>query len=267
VRRHAVLITVLLLAVLLSSCQKAPRRPAAQAPAPAVAAAQPQAGAAAPTPSAPVTAAPAGSQPAAPQAGAPAAAPTPAQGQAAAAQAPSSQAPVTLPDAAAQGKAPPKALASVNTLMALDRDRRTLPEDFKIGPLGDQQGGSSDERAAMANAEKFFSRLVKGTIEKILMAPEARAALSDTLAYGLSREPPPVSFRLGTARTREDGEITTTVRLFGAEGTAEGEVYLSKSGAQWLVSDLQLSLAQMALKREKPKEKFFPSAYRWLLEE
>ena len=51
------------------------------------------------------------------------------------------------------------------------------------------------------------------------------------------------------------------------DGTAEGEIYMAKPKAQWLVTDLQLSLAQMAVKREKPKEKFFPSAYRWLLEE
>jgi hypothetical protein len=42
---------------------------------------------------------------------------------------------------------------------------------------------------------------------------------------------------------------------------------MSKPAAQWLVSDLQLSMGQMAVTKEKPKEKFFPSAYRWLLEE
>ena len=87
------------------------------------------------------------------------------------------------------------------------------------------------------------------------------------LAYGLQQGNTPASFRLGSAKTRDDGEITATVRLFGTAGTAEGEIYMSKPAAQWLVSDLQLSMAQMAVTKEKPKEKFFPSAYRWLLEE
>jgi hypothetical protein len=47
----------------------------------------------------------------------------------------------------------------------------------------------------------------------------------------------------------------------------EGEIYIAASGSQWLVADLQLSLAQLSVRREKPKEKFFPLEYRWLLEE
>ena len=45
-----------------------------------------------------------------------------------------------------------------------------------------------------------------------------------------------------------------------------GDLYVARR-QKWLVSDLQLSLAQLAVKREKAKEKYFPSAYRWLLEE
>ena len=167
-----------------------------------------------------------------------------------------------------QGQAaPPRALASVSTLVALDRDRRTLPEDFKVGPLGDERGGSVDEQAAMGAADTFLSRLVKGSVEKSLIAPGSQSSLSDSLAYGLEQGSAPRSFRRGIAKTRDDGEITATVRLFGPEGTAEGEIYMAKPKAQWLVADLQLSLAQMAVKLEKPNEKFFPSAYRWLLEE
>jgi hypothetical protein len=162
---------------------------------------------------------------------------------------------------------PPKALASAGTLMALDRDARLLPEDFKIGPLDDGRDGSADEKTAVLAAASFLSRLAKGGVEKSLIAPDSQATLSDSLAYGLQRGPAPSSWRIGTAKTHDDGEITAPVRLFGPEGTAEGEIYLVKSSQKWLVSDLQISLAQMAEKREKPKEKFFPSAYRWLLED
>jgi hypothetical protein len=254
---------ILLLTLAFSSCQKTPRKPAAEpkadpgAGAAAVAATRQQQG--------PQTAqgAPAVS---APQA---AVAPAPAAQRPVAAQPQQGARPITLaPDIPGQGQAPPpRALASISTLMALDRDRRTLPEDFKIGPLGDERGGSVEEQAAIGAADKFLSHLVKGTVDKSLIAPESQASLTDMLTYGLQQGTTPAAFRLGTAKTRDDGEITATVRLFGPDGTAEGEIYMEKPKTQWLVTDLQLSLAQMAVKREKPKEKFFPSAYRWLLEE
>ncbi|MGA2478741.1 MAG: hypothetical protein ABSG63_08340, partial [Spirochaetia bacterium] len=194
---------ILLLALLFSSCQKAPRKPAAAPPktdtaAPA-AVAHPAATAAQPV------ASPA-PQPAQPQAG---------------------SKPITLsPDIPVQGQTPPpRTLPSTALLMALDRDRNTMPEDFKIGPLADEHGGSADEQAAVGTAEKFLSRLVKGSVDKSLIAPESKTTLSDMLAYGLQQGNTPASFRLGSAKTRDDGEITATVRLFGTAGTSEGEIY------------------------------------------
>jgi len=72
---------------------------------------------------------------------------------------------------------------------------------------------------------------------------------------------------MGRPRTRDDGEVTAAVRLFGRDGSSEGEIYVARSGSTWLVADLQLSLAELSVKSEKPKEKFFPLEYRWLLEE
>jgi hypothetical protein len=262
VRRKPALIMILLLTLLFSSCQKTPRKPAAASPkadavsTAVVQAGQPQ-GASAQPPRTPV-----------PNRAASAAPPDPAP-QPSPAQPPAASKPITLsPDIPVQGQAPPpRTLASVAMLMALDRDRTTMPEDFKIGPLADERTGSADVQAALGVAEKFLARLTKGTVDKSFIAPESKTSLSDTLGYGLEQGTTPSSFRLGAAKTHEDGEITATVRLFGGDGTAEGEIYMTKPGGQWLVSDLQLSLAQMSVAREKPKEKFFPSAYRWLLEE
>ena len=151
--------------------------------------------------------------------------------------------------------------------MALGRDRRILPEDFKIGPLGDDRGGRADESRALSTASAFLSRLVAGTVDKKLLAPESQDAVADTLAFGLKQGNAPKSYRLGAPKSRDNGEVTAAVRLFGTDGTSEGEIYVSPSGSQWLIADLQLSLARLSVRQDKPKEKFFPLEYRWLLEE
>jgi hypothetical protein len=150
--------------------------------------------------------------------------------------------------------------------MALGRDHRIMPEDFKIGPLGDNRAEKDESRALVA-ASAFLDRLVAGSVDKTLLTPESRDAVADTLTYGLRQGNTPTAYRLGSPKTTDSGEIAASVRLFGAEGTSEGEIYVAQSGSTWLVADLQLSLAQLSVKQEKPKEKFFPLEYRWLLEE
>jgi hypothetical protein len=151
--------------------------------------------------------------------------------------------------------------------MALARQTRALPEDFKIGPLGDNRTEDQDENGAVSAAEAFLTGLVAGKPDGALLAADSEKTVLDTLTYGLKQGYTPSSFRLGTPKVQDDGEIAANVRLFSADGSAEGEIYMARAGKKWLVSDLQLSLAQLAVKREKSKEKYFPSAYRWLLEE
>jgi hypothetical protein len=151
--------------------------------------------------------------------------------------------------------------------MALGRQTRMLPEDFKIGPLGDNRTEDQDADAAVSAAEAFLDSIVAGKPDGTRVTAESSKTVLDTLTYGLKQGYAPSSFRIGTPKTQDDGEIAANVRLFGPDGTAEGEIYMSRDGKKWLVSDLQLSLAQLAVKREKAKEKYFPSAYRWLLEE
>jgi hypothetical protein len=151
--------------------------------------------------------------------------------------------------------------------MALGRGSRILPEDFTIGPLGDPATGSADERAAMSTAQVFLSRLTAGSVDASLLTPDSRDAVVDSLHEGMARGYLPRSARLGVPTRRDTGEVTATVRLFGTPGTSEGVIYLARSGSEWLVADLQLSLAQIGVAHERPQEKFFPSAYRWLLED
>jgi hypothetical protein len=264
VGRHVAVSIILLLVLLISSCQKSARQNAVTAAGGTAAAGQPNAAVPAGMP---------GSAPPTPPAAAPAVAPKapPLATSPAVPSPPAQEATKTITlsrDAPMQGaSAPARALANALTLMALDRGKRTLPEDFKTGPLGDDRSGRTDEDSAAAVAQTFLSHLVEGNVDRKLLAPDSESTLSDTLGYGLRQGNVPKSYRLGAPIKRDDGEVTATVRLFGAEGTSEGEIYLAKAGTQWLVSDLQLSLAEMAVKREKPKEKYFPSAYRWLLED
>jgi hypothetical protein len=151
--------------------------------------------------------------------------------------------------------------------MALDRQRRILPEDFKIGPLGEAHGGTADQDGAVASAEAFLASIVTGKVDTKLLAPESEKAVSDTVSFGLQQGYVPKSFRIGAPKVRENGEVTATVRLFGPDGTSEGEIYLAHIGKLWLVSDLQLNMAGLAVRKEKTGEKFFPSTYRWLLED
>lgn len=87
------------------------------------------------------------------------------------------------------------------------------------------------------------------------------------LQYGIQRGDVPRSFRIGAPKKHESGEISANVRLFGQEGTSEGEIFMTRAGGHWLVSDFQISMEDLKVKQEKPKERFFPSSYRWMLQE
>jgi hypothetical protein len=151
--------------------------------------------------------------------------------------------------------------------MALGRDSRFMPEDFKIGTIGTGSAGKADADAAFAAASGFLDGLVTGSVERQWITPDAQDTLSDTLTYALERGYTPSSFRLGVPKDVAGGQIAANVRFFGGEGTSEGEIYMARAGTQWLVADVQVNLADLTVARAAAKEKFFPSAYRWLLEE
>jgi hypothetical protein len=152
--------------------------------------------------------------------------------------------------------------------MALGRGQPgILPEDFKIGPLGTSRTGNADRDAAWNEASQFLTRLVAGTVDRQSMTPDARETLGDTLAYGLEQGYAPTSFRLGSPKEETGGELAVNVRLFGADSSSEGEIYLARADDRWLVEDMQVNLADLAVPSEVSPERFLPSPYRWLLEE
>ncbi len=179
--------------------------------------------------------------------------------------------PGTTPAAAGSpGSAAPVArpLADAGMLVALGRGQAVvLPEDFRIGPLGNGQTGTPDKDAAFAAASSFLSRLVAGTVDRQAITPDEQESLADTLTYGLQQGYVPTSFRLGAPKDEPDGELAANLRLFDAVGSSEGEIYLSRAAGQWLIADVQIDLAQLAVPRTPSKERFFPSPYRWLLED
>ena len=238
VRKWWLICAVVLVLVLLAACQKsAQKAPASETNTPPVTAPAPQ--------------------------------PAP-RGQSAAAAAPTQPNPsivLTKENSAAAQAGKPRTFASPAALMAMDREKRFLPEDFKIGPLGDTRGEDGQTNGALARAEDFLGRLVAGIVETRDIASESQASLSDTLRYGLQRGTTPTAYRIGTAGADASGQWAAPVRLWGTVGTSEGEIYLVQAGGEWLVQDLQVSLAELAVARITPKEKYFPSAYRWLFEE
>jgi len=157
---------------------------------------------------------------------------------------------------------------SISSLLTLGaRDQKTLPEDFKIGSLADLLTGDADAQQAMKTAGVCLSKVAASKVDTTMLAPEAQGRISDTISFGIQRGAIPRAWRLGSLRKRETGELSAAVRLFGPAGTAEGEITLEHSGHQWLVSDFQMSLDALLVKPEKQKERFFPSSYRWMLEE
>ncbi len=145
--------------------------------------------------------------------------------------------------------------------------RGAFPRTSQIGVLGDSRSGDADEQQALTAASSFLARLVSGKVDSALLDPGAESRVTDLLNFGIQRGDVPRSFRLGAPRKHDNGEITASVRLFGAVGTSEGEIALARTGSHWLVADLQISMDDMQTKSPKPKERFFPSSYRWMLEE
>jgi len=211
--------------------------------------------------------------PAAQQTPAPTASSAPAPTQTAAAPAPGQ---ASKPETPAQPPSPPKPKpppvksdTSVQSLLSVTHGSLFFPEDFKIGGLaGDTL--TTDQSAAAATARSFLGGLTHGKVAKELVAPSS--AVSDTLTYYLGTGAVPDAFRLGKPKPPQPGgsdsdQIAFNVRLFKEQGSTEGEIYLSKVSSAWLVSDMQISMAELQESREKSSEKFVPGSYRWLLGE
>jgi hypothetical protein len=150
-----------------------------------------------------------------------------------------------------------------------------LPEDFVIGPLADSLGGSRAERLARSTATRFLSGLASGKAPAAEILPERREELARSLQYYLDQGLLPAGYRLGPFLELEDGSLRCRVRLFGggnagsapgsssgSAGSTSGELYLSKQGESWYVSDAQVGLLSLGAAPPPRREKFVPSEVR-----
>jgi hypothetical protein len=139
-----------------------------------------------------------------------------------------------------------------------------LPEDFEIGPLGAARLLGDEERAAYQAAVSLLDAFARGRVDRAGLAAGSREALAGTIAFALEQGDRPVAWRLGPPLT-SGSELVANLRLFGTDGSAEGELYARREGGGLLVSDLQIDPARMRVRRKRPDRTFFPSPYRWLL--
>jgi hypothetical protein len=173
----------------------------------------------------------------------------------------------TRPAAAAPAASPapaPTVETGVFGLLSQGAQDGTLPEDFEIGPLGAARLLGDDERAAYKAAASLLDAFARGRVERTGLAADSRDALAGTIAYALERGDLPVAWRLGPPRATSS-ELVANLRLFGTDGSAEGELYARREGGDFRVSDLQIDPARMRVRRERSGRTFFPSPYRWLL--
>lgn len=206
---------------------------------------------------------------------APPAAPPP---TAAAGAAAASALPKPAPEAEARATAAPRAAATpaaaaapaapadagLHGLLGQGARDGILPEDFAIGPLAAERLLADDGRAAAAAAAALLDAFVSGRVDRTAIAVDARDGLAGMISFALERGDRPLSWRLGPPRA-DGAEQVANLRLFGAEGSAEGEIYARREGDGVLVSDLQIDPARMRVRRARPDRTFFPSPYRWLL--
>ncbi len=182
------------------------------------------------------------------------------------------------PDRGARGSAPQPAetapaassapVSPVDTgvfgLLCQGAQDGTLPEDFEIGPLVAARLLGDDERAAYDAAASLLDAFTRGRVDRTGLAAEPRDALAGMIAFALEQGDLPVAWRLGPPRAA-GSELVANLRLLGADGSAEGELYARREGGDLLVSDLQIDPARMRVRRERSGRTFFPSPYRWLL--
>ena len=150
------------------------------------------------------------------------------------------------------------------TLLAQGAQDGLLPEDFEIGPLASSRLLQGDGREAFAVAASLAVAFARGAVDRSLLAADSREALAGMLGYAIEQGELPASFRLGPPRAAGQEQVAN-LRLLGAEGSTEGEIYARLEGRAWLVSDLQVDPARMLVRKDRSGRTFFPSPYRWLL--
>jgi len=106
---------------------------------------------------------------------------------------------------------------------------------------------------------------VRGELDAELIEAGRREELARSLAYSLSSGDAPLAYRLGAVQSAagQPERVWLNVRLFGAAGRAEGELYLKREPDGWRLLDFQVRLAALNEAYSRAEEKFYPSIYKW----
>jgi hypothetical protein len=166
-------------------------------------------------------------------------APQPAQAPSAPAQARPAGAPAAISPALRPARAAPLA-ASIRAFGLRAKSLPRIARDFSLGPLQSSRPAEGDEAAAFATARAFAECIAAGKLDKGLLLPEARDALSVLLAAP-APVPGALAYRLG-AIALEGPAASLAIRL-PREADAprmEGLLSLRKVGETWYVEALAL---------------------------
>jgi hypothetical protein len=136
-----------------------------------------------------------------------------------------------------------------------------VARDFRIGPLDVPAAGGRTEASQVLS--RFLDAMTRGEVAGDLLDPESRERITRSLTYFIDKGILPTRYRVGELRDAGESEILANVRLFGAPGVAEGEVYLVHAESGWMVGDLQIGLALLAEPYEPPQAPFVPSSYEY----
>lgn len=118
-----------------------------------------------------------------------------------------------------------------------------IARDFSLGPLQSYRPAEGDEAAAFEIARSFAEGIAAGKLDREILLPEARDALSVLLEPPVpgSGTPAAISYRLGAIELKGSGG-SLRLRLPGPGGAdrKEGLLSLRKAGDKWYVEAFAL---------------------------
>jgi hypothetical protein len=150
------------------------------------------------------------------------------------------------PDEASEGSKPKPKAALASSLRGFGLRAPSAPRiawDFSLGPLQSYRPSEGDEAAVFAVATSFVSGIAAGKLDKQLLFPAARDALSVLLAAPApaSGAGSAIQYRLGAIVLRGT-DASLKLRLPAAADAAriEGLLSLKKADGTWYVEALAL---------------------------
>ena len=148
-------------------------------------------------------------------------------------------------------------------ILSMRKGDRYRAEDFAIGTL---QGHSSnvDVMQIVQRIRSFQEGLGQGTVPLDDIHESWLTHAQRSLTFYLERGYIPVEVRVGLVDIYESDRASAQVRFSGDPGVAIGEIYLVKSQKEWLVSDLQLDLADLGEIPQRREGPYEPSLYRMM---